>query len=240
MDIKKHISSLWVLFDPFSATNWVEQTTWGTAASIDTHELGHSCMITCGLDCQVPQYVSHTETEKHSFDMYHYEIGRLTGENNQWGAQWEKGIKTGTLPRKPGRLTQSKHHFFRVRPSVCLCALRCTSSAISQAILHFHIITYWIWTVKYDKCKCMNNHIVLTVDEIWHLGRNNPELLSHLFEKTFTPNYSPYFSLNDVCDWSNSLPFVPSGVWRFINSKLHVLLPLLREMSPTLQNLRLN
>lgn len=51
-------------------------------------------------------------------------------------------------------LRHLKALFWYLSSSLSLC---CASNAISQAILQFHVPTYWIWTVKYDKCKCMNN-----------------------------------------------------------------------------------
>lgn len=41
----------------------------------------------------------------------------------------------------------------------------------------------------------MNNQIVLTVDEIWHLVKNNPELLSHHISKVLLQTTLPILVL---------------------------------------------
>lgn len=48
----------------------------------------------------MPWQTSHSETEKHPFDVYNFEITRIAGEITNWKAQRGMGIKMGRLLRK--------------------------------------------------------------------------------------------------------------------------------------------
>lgn len=67
---------------------------------------------------------------------------------------------------------------------------------ISQATVHFHTVTYWIWTVKHDKYKLSNQNLLVCADCAWicHMVTNSSQLLTKFLSKTFTPNCSLYIS----------------------------------------------
>ena len=101
VQIWKHIPSSLDQFQSSSAADWAGQTVSESAVLSDASQVGsfvEHLSLPSGLVCQVSRHTSHTETEKHLSDLYHYDTGRLAwGELPISSTAWGK-VNRGTLP----------------------------------------------------------------------------------------------------------------------------------------------